>query len=289
MTQSVKKAVILVAGYGTRFLPATKAMPKEMLPLIDKPGVQFSVEEAVAAGIKDIIFVTGSSKRSIEDHFDSHPDLENSLKKQRKIPQLRSITRLQRLANFIYVRQPQPLGNGHATLMAKAAVGNEPFVVIYPDDFLISRVNPIAQMIKIYDEYQAPIMGLLPVARKDITKYGIARNRHIKDRVHEVFGVIEKPSLAQAPSNLASIKGFVLPPEIFSFLKRVKKGRGGEIWLPDAIDLYNKKRAVFGCELEGQIYDLGSKLGWLKANVTLGLNHPELKKEFRSYLKTIKS
>ncbi|MFH0853813.1 MAG: UTP--glucose-1-phosphate uridylyltransferase [bacterium] len=288
MKQSVRKAVILVAGYGTRFLPATKAMPKEMLPLIDKPGVQFSVEEAVAAGIKDIIFITGSSKRAIEDHFDSHPDLENNLRKQGKLSQLRSIIKTQKLANFIYVRQPKPLGNGHATLMAQAAVGNEPFVVIYPDDFLISKVNPISQMIKAYEEYQAPIMGLLPVAKKDITKYGIAYNKHIKDNIHEVFGVIEKPTLTKAPSNLASIKGYVLPPEIFKYLKKVKKGRGGEIWLPDAIDLYNKKRAVFGCELSGDIYDLGSKLGWLKANIVLGLKHPELGSQLKSYLKTLK-
>ncbi len=283
----VKKAVILVAGFGTRFLPATKALPKEMLPIIDTPGLQLSVEEAVAAGIKDIILVTGSSKRAIEDHFDSNPELERTLKQSKKREALKAITRVQQLANFIYVRQPQPLGNGHATLMAEAAVGNEPFVLMYPDDLIVSKENPIKKMIEVYKEYESPVMGLLPVKKSDITKYGIAYIKHIKKNVHEVTGVIEKPTLKQAPSNLASLKGYVLPPSIFSYLRKVKKGKGGEIWLADAVDLYNKKRAVFGCELSGQIYDLGSKLGWLKANVAFGLKHPQLNKEFKKYLKQV--
>lgn len=283
----VTKAVILVAGFGTRFLPATKALPKEMLPIIDTPGVQFAVEEAVQAGIRDIILVTGASKRAIEDHFDSHPELESALKRSKKKDVLKLITSIRKLANFIYVRQPQPLGNGHATLMAEAAVGNEPFVLMYPDDLLVSKDNPVVKMIEVYKEYQAPVMGLLPVPKKDIPKYGIAYNKHIKGNVHEVTGIIEKPSLKQAPSNLASIKGYVLPPAIFSYLKHVKRGKSGEIWLPDAVDLYNKKQAVFGCELSGDLYDLGSKLGWLKANVAFGLKHPSISKEFRSYLKKV--
>lgn len=283
----VRKAVILVAGFGTRFLPATKAMPKEMLPIIDKPGVQFSVEEIVAAGIEDIILITGASKRSIEDHFDANPELENRLRKQQKTELLREITRIQRLARFIYVRQPEPLGNGHATLMAERAVGNEPFILLYPDDLLVGNENAVKKMIDVYAEYQAPVMGLYKVPRRDVTKYGIAKTKRIHGAVHEVFDFIEKPTLKQAPSNLASIKGYVLPPEIFSYLKQVRRGHGGEIWLIDAIKLYNRKHAVFGCVLNGNLYDLGSKLGWLKANVEFGLRHPQFGREFRSYLHSL--
>ncbi|MBU0707014.1 UTP--glucose-1-phosphate uridylyltransferase [Patescibacteria group bacterium] len=284
---TVRKAVILVAGFGTRFLPATKALPKEMLPIIDTPGVQFAVEEAVQAGIKDIIFVTGSSKRAIEDHFDSNPELENALKRSKKKDRLKLITRIQSLANFIYVRQSKPLGTGHATLMAEAVVGNDPFVLMYPDDLIVSKDNPTKKMIEVYQEYESPVMGLLPVSKQNVTKYGIAYANHIKKNVHEVTGIIEKPTLKQAPSNLASLKGYVLPPTIFSYLKRVKKGVGDELWLADAVDLYNKDKAVFGCELSGEIYDLGSKLGWLKANVAFGLKHPELGKKFKAYLKQV--
>ncbi|MDP3964422.1 MAG: UTP--glucose-1-phosphate uridylyltransferase [bacterium] len=286
-TQQVRKAVILVAGFGTRFLPATKAMPKEMLPVIDVPAVQLSVEEAVAAGVKDIILVTGSSKRAIEDHFDSNDELERALENSGKKSFLKEIRRLQKLANFIYVRQPRPLGNGHATLMAEAAVGNEPFVLMYPDDYIVSRENPVARMISIYEEYESPVMGLLPVPKSMITKYGIAYVNKIKPGVHEVTGVIEKPTLKQAPSNLASLKGYVLPPAIFSYLKKVKKGKGGELWLPDAVDLYNKKHAVIGCELSGEIYDLGSKLGWLKANIAEGLRRPDLASDLKKFLKKL--
>lgn len=283
----VRKAVILVAGYGTRFLPATKAQPKEMLPVIDTPAVQLSVEEAINAGIEDIILITGSSKRAIEDHFDANADLESRLKSQKKFAQLESITRIQRLANFIYVRQPQPLGNGHATLMAEAAVGNEPFVLLYPDDLIVSKKNSIQEMIRVYEEYEAPVMGLLHVQKKDVSKYGIAKVDHIRDHIYEISRVVEKPSLAQAPSQLASLKGFVFPPAIFEYLRRVRRGKDGEIWLPDAVDLYNKSHAVFGCELQGEVFDLGSKLGWLKANVAFALKRPELRKEFRAYLKKV--
>jgi UTP--glucose-1-phosphate uridylyltransferase len=173
--------------------------------------------------------------------------------------------------------------------MAERAVGDEPFVLLYPDDLLVSQHNPVKRMIEAYDEYQAPIMGLYSVPRKDVTKYGIAQAKHIRGKMYEVFGFVEKPTLEKAPSNLASIKGYVLPPDIFTYLKRVRRGHGGEIWLIDAIQLYNKKHAVFGCELDGKLYDLGSKLGWLKANVEFGLRHPQFGPEFRSYLKSLKT
>lgn len=286
MTQKVRKAVIPVAGYGTRFLPATKAQPKEMLPVIDKPSVQYAVEEAAAAGITDIILVTGSSKRAIEDHFDVNADLEDRLREAKKFDLLRSITRISKLANFIYVRQQRPLGTGHAVLMAKAAVGDEPFLMLYPDDLLLSPKNSVAQMLAAYEEYEAPILAVLPVPKKDVPKYGIIANKRIKGNIHEVLKVVEKPTVKEAPSNLASIKGLVLPPAIFPYLKKLKPGKGGELFLTDAVELYNKHHAVFACELEGELYDLGSKLGWLKANVAMGLRHRLLGREFQSFLRS---
>lgn len=281
----IRKAVIPVAGFGTRFLPATKAMPKEMLPIIDRPSVQFAVEAAVAAGITDIVLVTGYSKRAIEDHFDRNFELEYRLKKAGKNDMIQELHRIANVANIVYVRQKSPLGNGHAVLVAKHLLDTEPFVVIWPDDLVIGKKNPIQEMIDVYQEYEAPVVGVLPVRRKDVSKYGIIQNKHIRGNRHEVFSMVEKPAVDKAPSNLASVGGFVLPPTIFDYLKRLKPGKGGEIWLIDAVNAYNRDHAVFACELSGELYDLGSKLGWLKANVAVGLQHPELKKEFRQYLK----
>ncbi|MFA6198218.1 MAG: UTP--glucose-1-phosphate uridylyltransferase GalU [Patescibacteria group bacterium] len=283
----VTKAIIPVAGYGTRFLPATKAQPKEMLPVIDKPAVQISVEEAVKAGITDIILITGQSKRAIEDHFDRNTDLELRLRQAKKSKELAEIIEVSELANFVYIRQKQALGNGHAVLCAENVIGNEPFVVLWPDDYIISKKNCIAQMVEVYQEYQSPVMGVLAVPRQDITKYGIIKNKHIKGNVHEVLGIIEKPSLDKAPSNLASLKGYVLTSDIFPVLRRTRRGKGGEIWLPDAVSVLNKKRSVFACEFSGKVYDLGSKLGWLQANIYDGLRHPNLGPALRKYLRTI--
>lgn len=285
MKNKVRKAVIPVAGYGTRFLPATKAQPKEMLPVIDKPAVQYCVEEAVAAGIEDIILITGSSKRAIEDHFDANYELESRLEAQRKRDLLQILRSVNRLANFIYVRQPEPRGNGDAVLRAEPVVTNEPFVMLWPDDLLMSPENSVRSMLRVYHEYGAPVVGVLPVRRNDVTKYGIIENRHIEGRVHEVLSIIEKPSLREAPSNLASVKGFVLTPDIFPILRKLKPGKSGEIWIVDAVNAYNRRHAVFACELSGMLYDLGSKLGWLKANVVMGLRRPDVRREFRTFLK----
>jgi UTP--glucose-1-phosphate uridylyltransferase len=211
----IKKAVIPVAGFGTRFLPATKAQPKEMLPIVDKPSVQYAVEEAVAAGIEDIILITGQNKRAIEDHFDSNFELEESLRKKKKTVKLKEIQDISQLANFIYIRQKSPLGNGHAVLCAKSVIGDDPFVVIWPDDLIDSPKNTIKQMIDVYQKYQSPVIGVLAVPDSDIEKYGIIKNKHIKDNIHEMLDIVEKPSLKSAPSNLASLKGYVLGPEIF--------------------------------------------------------------------------
>ncbi len=285
--QRVRKAVILVAGFGTRFLPATKAIPKEMLPVLDKPGLQYTVEEVVAAGITDVIFVTGRTKRAIEDHFDANAELELSLMQAGKNDLLRHVQAATELANFLYVRQTQPRGTADATLRAKPIIGNEPFLLLYPDDFLLGHENNVAAMLKVYDEYQAPVMGIYKVPRRDVVKYGIIRGKHIRGRVHEVFGVVEKPSLREAPSHFASIKGFVFPPTIFPYLEHVKPGKGGELFLPDAVRDYNEEHSVFACELTGDLYDLGSKVGWLKANLALGLTHPEYRNELRKLLRSV--
>lgn len=282
--QKIKKAVIPVAGFGTRFLPATKAQPKEMLPIVDKPSVQYAVEEAVAAGIEDIILITGQNKRAIEDHFDSHFELEENLKRKKNTNKLKEIQAISKLANFIYIRQKSPLGNGHAVLCAKSVIGDDPFVVIWPDDLIDSKKNTIKQMIDVYQKYTSPVIGVLQVPNKDIEKYGIIKNKHIKDNVHEMLDIVEKPSLKNAPSNLASLKGYVLGPEIFKILENMKPGKGGEIWLADAVKKLAEKQSVFACEFSGKVYDVGSKAGWIKANIAYARKRPELKKELKDFI-----
>ena len=282
--KKIKKAVIPVAGFGTRFLPATKAQPKEMLPVVDKPSVQYAVEEAVAAGIEDIILITGQNKRAIEDHFDSHFELETNLRAKDKTEKLKEIQNISKLANFIYIRQQSPLGNGHAVLCAKSVIGDEPFVVIWPDDLIDSKENTVKQMIEVYEKYQSPVIGVLAVPDEDIEKYGIIKNKHITDNVHEMLDIVEKPSLESAPSNLASIKGYVLGPDIFQVLETMKPGQGGEIWLAEAVKELLPKQSVFACELKGKIYDVGSKAGWIKANIAYAKKRPELKKELKGYI-----
>jgi UTP--glucose-1-phosphate uridylyltransferase len=280
----IKKAVIPVAGFGTRFLPATKAQPKEMLPVVDKPSVQYAVEEAVAAGIEDIILITGQNKRAIEDHFDSNFELETSLRAKKKTKALKDIQKVSKLANFIYIRQQSPLGNGHAVLCAKSAIGNEPFVVIWPDDLIDSKKNTIKQMIDVYKKYQSPVIGVLAVPNKDIEKYGIIKNKHIAGNVHEMLDIVEKPALKSAPSNLASLKGYVLGPDIFHVLETMKPGKGGEIWLAEAVKELLPKQSIFACEFKGTVYDVGSKAGWIKANIAYAKKRPELRKELRGFV-----
>jgi len=280
----IKKAVIPVAGFGTRFLPVTKAQPKEMLPVVDKPSVQYAVEEAVRAGIKDIILITGNSKRAIEDHFDSNFELEYNLKTKKKTQALKAVQKIAKLANFIYIRQNKALGNGHAILCAKSVIGKEPFVVIWPDDLVDSPQNCIQQMIEVYDQYQSPVIGVLAVTKKEVEKYGIIKNKYITKNVHQVLGVVEKPKLSKAPSNLAILKGYVLTSSVFGILEKLKPGKGGEIWLADAVMKLLKTHSVFACEFKGKIYDVGSKAGWLKANIAYALKHPELKEEIKKFI-----
>ncbi len=283
--KKVRKAVIPAAGLGTRFLPATKAQPKEMLPIVDKPIIQYIVEEAVASGIEQIVIVTGQSKRAIEDHFDYPFELAYRLKEQKKEEELREVERISDLANFAYVRQKQPLGNGHAVLVAKEVIGDEPFAVLWGDDLVDAEVPCLQQLIQVYERYCASVMAVMRVPRESISKYGVIEARPVGDRVYEVLDLVEKPPVESAPSDLAAVKGFVLTPEIFGELERTEPGKGGEIWLTDAIKLLMRRQKVYALEFEGKRYDAGNKLEFLEATVDFALKRPDLNGDFRRYLK----
>lgn len=286
--KNVRKAVIPVAGFGTRFLPATKAQPKEMLPIVDKPIIQYVVEEAVASGITDIILVTGASKRAVEDHFDYNYELQSWLKKQGKDEMREEIKRIADMANFIYVRQKGPYGNGTPILCAKEVVGDEPFAVLWGDEFIYSTPPRAAQCIKVFEKYGDPVISGIRVDKKDVSKYGIAAVTPIEKNIFQISSLVEKPEPDKAPSNLATHGCYVLTPDIFEALEKIKPGKAGEIWLVDAIKSLMKKRPVYTCEIQNGIYyDTGSKLGWLRANVDFALRDPKLSDDFRRYLKSV--
>ncbi len=281
----VRKAVIPAAGLGTRFLPATKASPKEMLPLVDKPLIQYAVEEAVASGIEDIIIITGRGKRAIEDHFDRSVELEENLKSSGKAQLLSQMRHISTLANFCYVRQPEALGLGHAVLCAQRLIGNEPFAVILGDEVIDAPVPGLAQLIHAYKKRQGAILGVQEVPRHEVNRYGIVSPRTIAAGVHRVEGLIEKPSPDKAPSNLAVIGRYVLPPEIFSILSKTTPGKHGEIQLTDALRELAKQSPMFALEIQGQRHDAGDKLGFLIATVEFALKNPSLGPDFGEYLK----
>ena len=287
MSQHVRKVIIPVAGYGTRFLPATKAQPKEMLPVVDKPVLQYIVEEAVASGIEDIILVTSATKRAVEDHFDRSPELENWLEKQGKTKALQEVRAIADLANFIFIRQKGPYGNGTPILNARHLIGDEPFAVIWGDEPIFSQTPRLRQLMQVYEEYQGPVLTGYEVDDEGTNKYGIIKSHQLKNNVYQVDDIVEKPGPEAAPSRLASLGGYILTPEIFELLADTTPGRGGEVWLVDAIAKLRQTRPVYACKIEGTYYDLGSKLGWLQANVSLGLKHPELADPFRTFLKSI--
>ena len=281
----IRTAVFPVAGRGTRFLPATKASPKEMLPVVDKPLIQYAVEEALAAGATRLVFITGASKRAIEDHFDSDQELEHMLERQGKsdlLNQLRSV--LPSYASCIYIRQPAPLGLGHAVLCAQPAVGAEPFFVHLADDLIKSEVACLAQMADVYAAKRASILGVQVVPRQDTDKYGIVAVEADKSNTSRVRSIIEKPKPAVAPSNLAVVGRYVLAPAIFEHLERIGQGAGGEIQLTDGIAALMKEEAVYAHRFTGKRYDCGSKLGYLQATVEYALGHPALGRDFRRYL-----
>ena len=285
---TVRKAVFPVGGLGTRFLPATKAMPKEMLTLVDKPLIQYCVEEAKQAGITEIIFVTGRGKRAIEDHFDVSFELENTLTKKGKRKLRDELRKIHDLANFSYVRQGEPLGLGHAVLCAKNLVGNEPFAVILGDDIIRSKVPCLKQMVKVFEKHGGPVVAVQRVAGAAIKDYGVIKNRRIDDQVHQVVDLVEKPEPSQAPSDLAVIGRYILTPAIFRYLETTKPGRGGEIQLTDALKRMAQDYPIFGYLFEGTRYDAGNKLGFLQATVEFAKDDPSLGNKFVKYLRTLK-
>ncbi len=280
----VRKAVIPAAGLGTRFLPATKAQPKEMLPIVDKPTIQYIIEEAAAAGIEDIIVVTGRNKRSIEDHFDRSIELEMELEKDGKNEMLDMVQAIPEIANIHFIRQKQPLGLGHAVLTASHFIGNEPFAVLLGDDVVISRKPCLQQMIEVFNEYQTSIVGVQQVSDDAVSKYGIVDGRKVDDRVYKVKGLVEKPRPEEAPSNVAILGRYILTPEIFGYLETQEKGAGGEIQLTDAMKRLANDQAMYAYIFRGHRYDVGSKTGFLQANIEFGLRNPEIAEELKAYL-----
>src|SRR3569833_2248428 len=285
---AIRTAVFPVAGRGTRFLPATKASPKEMLPVVDKPLIQYAVEEALAAGARRLVFITGASKRAIEDHFDSYQELEHMLEAQGKsdlLNQSRSV--LPSYASGIYIRQPAPLGLGHAVLCAQPAVGAEPFFVHLAADLIKSEVACLRQMAEVYEARRASVLGVQVVPKSDTDKYGIVAVDADKSATSRVNSIVDKPKPADAPSNLAVVGRYVLAPAIFQHLERIGQGAGGEIQLTDGIAQLMKEEAVYAHRFTGKRYDCGSKLGYLQATVEFGLGHPQLGKDFGKYLQSL--
>jgi UTP--glucose-1-phosphate uridylyltransferase len=288
----VRKAVFPAAGWGTRFLPATKAQPKEMLPLVDKPIIQYAVEEAVAAGIEQVIIVTSSQKRAIEDHFDTSYELERLLEEKGDIEMLRQIRHISDLAQVTYVRQKEQLGLGHAVLVAKEIVGHEPFAVILSDDVVIGDRPCIGQLVHAYNQTHGSVVAVMEVPAEETHRYGVIAGEEVEGalnhgRLHKVSRLVEKPKQGEAPSNLAIIGRYVLTPKIFDKLEQTQKGAGGEIQLTDALEALMQEQAVYGYEFEGSRYDCGTTMGWLKASVELALQRPELAPEFRTYLRDL--
>ena len=284
----ISKAVFPVAGLGTRFLPATKASPKEMMPIVDKPLIQYAVEEAVAAGISDMIFVTGRSKRAIEDHFDKAYELEAELERRGKDELLEFVRNmLPKNINCCYLRQAEALGLGHAVLCAKSIIRDEPFAVMLADDLLEGEPPVMQQMVEAYDYYNCSILGVEEVPLADTGRYGIVASQPLAERIERVSAIVEKPQPAQAPSNLAVIGRYILTPDIFSHLERVTPGSGGEIQLTDGIAALLAEQQVLAYRFAGTRYDCGSKLGYLKATVEFGRRHPEVGSEFSSYLESL--
>ncbi|MDE2598041.1 MAG: UTP--glucose-1-phosphate uridylyltransferase GalU [Rhodocyclaceae bacterium] len=283
--KSVRKAVFPVAGLGTRFLPATKASPKEMMPVVDKPLIQYAVEEAIAAGVTDLIFVTGRSKRAIEDHFDKAIELEAELERKQKTALLDVVRNiLPSHVNCIYIRQAEPLGLGHAVLCAKPAVGDEPFAVLLADDLLDGEVPVTKQMVEKYDYYRCSVLGVQDVPREDTRSYGIVATSPLAERLEAMNAIVEKPRPEDAPSTLAVVGRYVLTPRIFHYLENAKPGAGGEIQLTDGIAALLREEQVLAYRYEGVRYDCGSKLGYLQAMVELGRKHAEVGAEFSAWL-----
>jgi UTP--glucose-1-phosphate uridylyltransferase len=288
MPQQVRKAVFPAAGLGTRFLPATKASPKEMLPLVDKPLIQYVVEEAVASGIESVIIVTGRGKSDIEDHFDVSFELEQTLRDRGKDELLVQVRAISEMARVSYVRQREALGLGHAVLQARDCVGNEPFAVLLSDDIIDSEVPALKQLLDVYEKYDAPVIGTMQVAGEAISRFGALAVEEIEDGVYKVNDMVEKPAFADAPSDLAIIGRYVLTPDIFDEIANTKPGAVGEIQITDAMRSLLKKRPFYAVRFKGTRYDAGDKLGFLIATVDFALKREDLAPEFKEYLRSLK-
>ncbi len=291
MAKPITKVIIPAAGFGTRFLPQTKAMPKEMLPIVDKPVIQYVVEEAVMSGIKDIIIVTGANKRAIEDHFDApDEDLTKNLIQGEKHHLLQEVEKISRMANFIYIRQKGPYGNGTPVLSADPVIENEPFAVLWGDEFIHSNPPRLAQMIKVHEKLGGVVISGVKIEKKeDLKRYGIADLDHVEGNIYKIKQIIEKPDPETAPSNIATHGGYILPPDIFPALRSIKPGKGGEIWLVDAINFLKEQGVpVYTVVIEqGKYYDTGNKLEYMKTVVERALQHPDINGEFRAFLKSL--
>ncbi|HBI93261.1 MAG TPA: UTP--glucose-1-phosphate uridylyltransferase [Terrisporobacter glycolicus] len=285
MSKRVKKAIIPAAGLGTRFLPATKAQAKEMLPIVDKPTLQYIIEEAIASGIEEILIVTGRNKKCIEDHFDRSVELELELEKKGKSAMLEMVQDISNMVNIHYIRQKEPKGLGHAVHCAKSFIGNEPFAVLLGDDIVDAKTPCLKQMINAYDEYKTSILGVQQVDKDKVNKYGILDVKHIEDRVYKVKDMVEKPTIEEAPSNIAILGRYIITPAIFDILENQEPGKGGEIQLTDALQTLATKEAIYAYNFEGRRYDVGDKLGFLEATVDFALKRPELRDDFVDFLR----
>jgi UTP--glucose-1-phosphate uridylyltransferase len=281
----IKKAVIPAAGLGTRFLPATKAQPKEMLPIVDKPTIQYIVEEAVKSGIEDIVIVNGRNKGSIEDHFDRSVELELELERQQKEEALKMVKSISEMANIYFIRQKKPLGLGHAVLSAQRFIGNEPFAVLLGDDVVVSKTPALKQMMDIYSEYNNSVVGVQTVPHEVTYQYGIVDGKPVDERVYKVRDLVEKPAVEEAPSDIAILGRYILTPDVFRYLENQERGAGGEIQLTDALKRMAKEEAVYAYDFKGHRYDCGSKVGFLQANIEFGLRRQELREDLEAYIR----
>lgn len=288
MEKKIRKAIIPAAGLGTRFLPATKAQPKEMLPIVDKPTLQYIIEECVASGIKEILIITGRNKKSIEDHFDKSVELELELEKSGKEEMLKMVRDITDMINIHFIRQKEPRGLGHAIHCAKTFVGDEPFAVLLGDDIVYNDEKPcLKQLMDCYNEYGTSVLGVQTVDKSQVNKYGIVGGEQVSDRVYKVSDLVEKPKVEEAPSNVAILGRYIITPRIFEILETTAPGKGNEIQLTDALLTLVKEESMYAYDFEGKRYDAGDKLGYLQATVEYALRRPELKDDFMAYLKTI--
>ena len=284
----IKKAILPVAGFGTRFLPATKAQPKEMLPVVGKPAIQYLVEDAVGAGIEDVIFVTGRGKRAIEDHFDYSFELDYNLVEKNKIDLVKKVREISKLANFSYVRQPMPLGDGHAISCAAHLTRNEPVLVMFGDTLYDSKISPAKQVIKAYEKYQKPIFGFSKVDKNLVDKFGIIDADKIEDNAYLIKKFVEKPSISEAPSDFAAVGIYIITPDIIEILQKMKSGKSGEIRLIDAFEIMlQNKKEIIGLKLEGEWLDTGDKFNFIKATLKLGIKDKEIGEKLKKYIKEI--